>query len=112
MPTMGAEERGQIARLVHRAKGADVSARAELFERFRQPLRRMVALRLDRRLQGRVDPSDVLQEAFINYSRRIEEYSDTRPEYFFVWLRTLAAQTLIDLHRQHLGTQKREVTQH
>jgi RNA polymerase sigma-70 factor (ECF subfamily) len=52
----------------------------------------------------------VLQEAFINYSRRIEEYADKQPEYFFVWLRTLTAQTLIDLHREHLGMQKRDAT--
>jgi RNA polymerase sigma-70 factor (ECF subfamily) len=110
MPTKN-DDYVQIGRLVLRARGGDTSARIELFERFRLPLHRMVALRLDRRLQGRLDPSDVLQEAFIHYSSRIEECVDKRPEYFFVWLRTLAAQTLVDLHREHLGTQKREVTQ-
>ena len=108
MPTLSAEERGEIERLALQAKGGNVAARAELFAKFRQQLHRLVALRLDRRLQGRLDPSDVLQEAFINYSRRIGDYADEQPEYFFVWLRTLTVQTLIDLHRMHLGTQKRD----
>ncbi len=105
------EDWHQIERLVRAAQDGNADARTELFERFRLPLHRMVTLRLDRRLQGRLDPSDVIQDAFLNYSKRISEYTDRRPEYFFVWLRTIAAQTLIDLHREHLGTQKREATQ-
>lgn len=104
-------EWSQVERLVRAAQDGNLQARTELFERFRSPLHRMVTLRLDRRLQGRVDPSDVLQEAFLNYSRRISEYADHRPDYFFVWLRTVAVQTLIDLHREHLGAQKREADQ-
>ena len=102
---------GRIAKLVAEARTGSIEAQTELFERFRQPLQRMVTLRLDRRLQGRLDPSDVLQDAFLNYSRRISDYTDARPEYFFVWLRTITAQTLIDAHRHHLGAQKREASQ-
>jgi RNA polymerase sigma-70 factor, ECF subfamily len=80
---------------------------ARLFTEYRGRLRAMVHLRLDRRLQARVDPSDVLQETFIEASRRLEEYVDRHPLPVFIWLRSLTARKLIDLHRRHLGAGKR-----
>ena len=56
--------------LLGRARAGDAQARADLFARCRDRLRRMVRLRLDRRLQGRLDPSDILQESFIDFARR------------------------------------------
>jgi DNA-directed RNA polymerase specialized sigma24 family protein len=67
----------------------------------------MVRLRMDRRLQGRLDPSDVLQEAYLDFARRLGDYCRQRPAPFYLWLRSLTGQKLIDLHRRHLGTQMR-----
>jgi RNA polymerase sigma-70 factor, ECF subfamily len=69
----------------------------------------MVALRLDRRLQGRVDPSDIIQEAYVDVARRLPEYSKNPAMPFFLWLRFLAAQRLVDEHRRHLGAAARDV---
>jgi RNA polymerase sigma-70 factor (ECF subfamily) len=90
------------------APPADVESLTALFVRHRDRLRRMVRLRLDRRLLGRVDPSDVLQEAYLDIARRAEDYlaNPTMPP--FLWLRFLTAQKLMVLHRQHLGFQLRD----
>jgi RNA polymerase sigma-70 factor (ECF subfamily) len=69
----------------------------------------MVALRLDERLRGRVDPSDVIQEAFLEATARQQEYDrDPDPMPPFLWLRFLALQRLQIAHRQHLGTRARD----
>ena len=82
-----------------------------LFTRSRERLRRMVQLRLDRRLQGRVDPSDVLQDAFLDVTRRAPEYlaNPSMPPY--LWLRFLTEQRLVALHRHHLKAKIREAGQ-
>ena len=77
--------------------------------RSRDRLRRMVALRLDRRLQGRVDPSDIIQEAYIDASARLAEYARQPDMPFFLWLRFLTGQRLLRVHRQHLGAEMRDV---
>jgi RNA polymerase sigma-70 factor (ECF subfamily) len=75
----------------------------------RDRLRRMIDLRLDRRLRGRVDPSDVIQEAYLEAARRMPEYlRDPKPMPLFLWLRFLANQTLQLVHRKHLGVQSRD----
>ena len=74
----------------------------------RARLRRMVALRLDRRLQGRVDPSDVIQESTIDAARRLGEYARNPVMPFFLWLRFLTGQRLMEQHRRHLGAQARD----
>jgi RNA polymerase sigma-70 factor (ECF subfamily) len=79
-----------------------------LLERHRARLRRMVALRLDRRLQGRVDASDVIQEAFLEASARLPEYLRQPDMPFFLWLRFLTGQKMLELHRHHLGAQIRD----
>jgi RNA polymerase sigma-70 factor (ECF subfamily) len=97
--------------LLGRARAGDAQARADLFARCRDRLRRMVRLRLDRRLQGRVDPSDVLQDAYLDYARRFHEWVERPALPFFLWLRLLTGQKLVDLHRRHLGTQMRDAGQ-
>jgi RNA polymerase sigma-70 factor (ECF subfamily) len=82
----------------------------ELFQRSRDRLRRMVEFRMDRRLQGRIDASDVLQEAFLEASQRFEEYRRNPLMPVFLWLRFLVAQRLITLHRRHLGVQARDAS--
>ncbi len=80
----------------------------ELFAEHRDRLRRMVRLRLDRRLNGRVDASDVIQEAYIDAVRRFEDYRSNPEVSAFVWLRYLTTQKLAQLHRHHLGVQGRD----
>ena len=77
----------------------------------RERLRRMVHLRLDRRVAGRVDASDVLQETFLDASRQLDQYLVDRPMSLFLWLRFLTGQRLMAIHRQHLGAQKRDARQ-
>ncbi len=97
--------------LLRRAKAGDAAALGLLFAHYRDRLRKMVRLRLDRRLARRLDASDVLQEAFLDVSRRFPEYAAAPAVPFYVWLRALTGQRLIDVHRQHLGAKMRDAGQ-
>jgi RNA polymerase sigma-70 factor, ECF subfamily len=99
------------ADLLLRAKAGDSKAQAQLFGHYRDRLRKLVRLRLDRRVVGRVDPSDVLQDAYLDMARRFGEYAAAPGVPFYLWLRALAGQRLIDLHRRHLGAQMRDAGQ-
>src|SRR6516225_1659443 len=90
-----------------RQSGADSQVLGRIWNQYRDRLRRVVRLRLDRRLQGRTDPSDVLQEAFLDFQSRAAEYAENPDMPFFLWLRFLTGQRLQLVHRQHLGTQMR-----
>jgi RNA polymerase sigma-70 factor (ECF subfamily) len=94
-----------------RLRDGDEQALAELFSLHRERLRRMVEFRLDRRLQGRVDASDILQEAYIDALQRVHHYTEKLEMPPFVWLRQITTQRLIDVHRRHLDAQKRDARQ-
>jgi RNA polymerase sigma-70 factor (ECF subfamily) len=79
-----------------------------LFGQHRERLRLMVRLRMDRRLQGRVDASDVLQEAYVEALERFPDFLQDRPMPFFLWLRFITEQRLQIVHRRHLGTKARD----
>ena len=102
---------GDTDDLIRRVSAGDRGALADLFARHRDRLRRMVRLRLDRRLQGRLDPSDVLQEAQIDVLRRAGEYAANPTLPPFLWLRLITGQRLSALHRRHLGAQMRDAGQ-
>jgi RNA polymerase sigma-70 factor (ECF subfamily) len=70
----------------------------------------MVRLRLDRRLQGRVDPSDVLQEAYLDLAKELPRYAENPSMPFFLWLRLVTGQRLMRIHRQHLGAGMRDAS--
>jgi RNA polymerase sigma-70 factor (ECF subfamily) len=93
--------------LLGRLQEGDLTALGELFSVHRERLWRMVNFRLDQRLRGRVDADDVLQEAYLDAAQRIGHYLNNPAMSFFVWLRQIVLQTMIDLHRQHLGAQMR-----
>ena len=98
--------------LLRSALAGDESALAALFDGYRGQLRRMIRLRLDRRLSGRVDSSDVLQEAYLDVRKRLDEYArDPAAMPFHLWLRLVAGQRLTDVHRFHLGAQMRDAGQ-
>jgi RNA polymerase sigma-70 factor (ECF subfamily) len=94
--------------LLERAGRGEKEAVGELFERHRERLRRMVVLRMDRRLQGRLDASDVLQEAFVEFARSVADYARNPETPVLVWLRLLTGRKLQALHRRHLGTKVRD----
>lgn len=100
-----------VEELVGRVREGDARALAALFAGYRSRLRLMVRLRLDRRLQGRVDPSDVLQDAFLDITQRLSEYVAQPEMPFYLWLRLLTGQRLLALHRRHLGAQMRDAGQ-
>jgi RNA polymerase sigma-70 factor (ECF subfamily) len=101
-------EDGETAALIDEAVRGDQQALAALLSRHRKRLRSMVALRLDRRLQGRLDPSDIIQEACLDATRRLTEYQRSPTMPFFLWLRFLVGQRLLDEHRRHLGAASRD----
>jgi RNA polymerase sigma-70 factor, ECF subfamily len=108
MGTAMMKDSGDTILLLRQGAAGDQNALVELWDRHRERLKRMVRLRLDRRLQGRLDPSDVLQEAFLDFARRAGEFAENPEVSFFLWLRTLAGQRLQMLHRQHLGAKMRD----
>jgi RNA polymerase sigma-70 factor (ECF subfamily) len=94
--------------LLARAKSGDAEALAALFNHYRDRLQRLVQLRLDRRLSGRVDPSDVLQEAYLEVHKRFAEHDRDPGLPFYLWLRLVTGQKLTDFHRHHLGMKMRD----
>ena len=95
--------------LIRRAQGGDDSAMQELLTMYRDRLRRMVGTRLDPRLTARVDPSDIVQDALLEASRKLPDYLSTRPISFYPWLRQIAWEQLVHVHVRHLEVQKRSV---
>jgi RNA polymerase sigma-70 factor (ECF subfamily) len=98
----------EIHALLQQAAAGDQAAWGALLERHRPQLRRMVELRLDPRLQGRLDASDVVQEAYLTASVQLADYLRKPAIAFPIWLRLVTGQRLQVLHRQHLGTKARD----
>lgn len=88
-------------------RGAD--AAAAMFEQERERLQRFVMHRMDPRLQGRLDLDDVMQEAQLVVVKRVRDFVANPAVPFYVWMRSLTGQVLIDLHRKHLRLQVRNV---
>jgi RNA polymerase sigma-70 factor, ECF subfamily len=102
------EETGEYDERLRLAAAGDGESWDSLVGTSRHRLRRMVAIRLDHRIQGRVDPSDVIQDAYLEAWRDLGSYLN-RPEIpFFLWVRGIAGNKLRELHRHHLGTQMRD----
>lgn len=87
----------------------DSKALGALFARHRDRLFRMVRFRIDARLQGRLDPDDLLQDAYLDAVRRLNHYAKVPEMAPFLWLRHIVKQTMIDFHRRHLEAQRRDV---
>ena len=101
----------EIDALLVRLRQGDQKALGELYSRYREHLRRMVVLRLDHRLGGRVSPSDVLQEGYIDALRRVDHYFAKPDMPFPGWLRLVVGQRLVEIHRHHLGAKVRAAGQ-
>ena len=98
------------------AEGGDQSALADVFERERPRLERMVELRLHPRVRGRLGAQDILQDTFLEASRRFDDFLARRPfATIFLWLRFLAMQRVHQEHRRHFGPHRdvaREIALH
>ena len=98
----------ELVRMVDRVREGDRSALAALFDAYRERLHRMVDLRLDSRLRPRLDPADVVQDAFLDASRRLDDYRRDPKLSPFLWLRLIVGERLTNVHRHHLGTRMRD----
>ncbi len=105
---MTRDSNSAVEALDQRLRGGDSQALAELFSRERERLWRIIHFRLAEPLRGRLDPDDVLQEAFLAANQRLKHYADSPATSPFIWLRMIVNQTLVDLHREHLGAQRRD----
>jgi len=108
--TRSSDSPSEAARQLDRLRSGEKSALGELFTSHRDRLRRMVALRMDWRLQARVDASDVLQESFLDAAARLAGYLREPKVPVFLWLRLIVGEQLINLHRHHLGTRMRDAS--
>jgi RNA polymerase sigma-70 factor (ECF subfamily) len=97
--------------LVEKLRAGDRQALTDLFQRHRDRLRRMVELRMDPRLQGRVDASDVLQDAFLDTVARADHYVQNPDLPAFLWLRLIVRERLAIYQRRHLGAKMRAAGQ-
>jgi RNA polymerase sigma-70 factor (ECF subfamily) len=107
---MTAAGQNETDQLLERAGRGDPAARQLLLARHRDRLHRMVALRLDRRLAARVDPSDIVQESLAEAHRHLAEYLRDRPLPFYAWLRQFAWGRVAKLYEHHVRAQRRSVT--
>jgi RNA polymerase sigma-70 factor (ECF subfamily) len=95
--------------LLDRAAAGDGAAWGALLIADQERLTRMVAFRMDPRLRGRIDASDVVQEAFVEASAHREEFFRAATVPLFLWLRGVVSNKLLEVHRHHLGTHMRDV---
>jgi RNA polymerase sigma-70 factor (ECF subfamily) len=109
MPASIWPDSDETRRLLQGADKGDPVAVGRLLDRHRAALRRMVAARLDRELAGRVDPSDVVQNVLVEAHRRLPEYLRDPRLPFQSWLRALARDDVIDMHRRHRRASCRSV---
>ena len=91
------------------ARQGDDGAVNRLLERHRRALRRMVQLRLDQKIQGRIDVSDIVQDVLVEANRRLPQYLENPVMSFHLWVRQIAKDRIIDAHRRHRGSAKRSV---
>jgi len=104
-----ADESPQTSEWLTRVGAGQEGALAELFDHYRPRLRQMIRLRLDPRVAARLDPSDVLQEVYLDVAGQVRSYLARPSVAFYVWLRGLAWERLVKLHRRHLGAACRAV---
>ena len=99
----------ETLKLLHNAGGGNPSAVNQLLERHRESLRRMISLRMDRQIARRVDASDIVQDVLLEANDRLPVYLADPRMPFHLWLRHLARDRIIEMHRQHRGAQRRSL---
>ena len=99
----------QTQELLRSAVEGDDFAVNQLLNRHRDAVRKMVHMRMDRAVAARVDASDVVQDVMLEANQRLSDYIQNPCMPFHLWLRQLAKDRLIDMHRRHRGAQRRSV---
>ena len=92
--------------LLRQAGQGSQKAVNQLFERFRPRLRHMLRVRLDSRLLAHLDSSDVIQETLVDAHNRLPKYLAHRAVPIYPWLRQIAWERLVDMHRHHIAADK------
>ena len=95
--------------LIAQVKGGNSAAINSLMDRHRDSLRQMVRMRLDKKIQNRMDVSDVVQDVLVEANRRLNRYLEDPSMPFHLWLRQIAKDRIIDAHRRHRASAKRSV---
>jgi RNA polymerase sigma-70 factor (ECF subfamily) len=103
MGAMMTNDESETDRLLQRAAAGDAAGWGELLARNEARLRRMIAFRLDQRLQGRIDASDVLQEVYLEAFTNLSSYRREAAVPFFLWLRGITGNKLLELQRSRIG---------
>lgn len=96
-------------KLLQSARGGNREALGRLLELYRNYLRLLARLQVGRRLQGKADPSDLVQEAFLAAQRGFPQFRGTSETELIDWLRQILASKILDLARRYLGTRRRDV---
>src|SRR5580704_6663725 len=97
--------------LLGRARAGDDDARGRLLEAYRGYLTFLARAQLGRRLQGKVDPSDLVQEAFLEAHRDFRQCSGQTEAELLAWLRRVLATSLAAQVRCFRGTKRRDPRQ-
>jgi RNA polymerase sigma-70 factor (ECF subfamily) len=95
--------------LLQAARAGDRPALGRLLELYRNYLRLLARLQVGRRLRGKADPSDLVQEAFLAAQRTFAQFRGSSEAELVDWLRQILASKLVDLARRYLGTGQRDV---
>jgi RNA polymerase sigma-70 factor, ECF subfamily len=108
LSSMNSPDVADESALLVRAGAGDMDAWGAVLAQHHQRLQNLVSFRLDQRLRGRVDPADVMQEAFIAATQRRTEFFEQSTQSLFLWLRWMVGNALLELHRHHFGAQMRD----
>ncbi|MEM0925987.1 MAG: sigma-70 family RNA polymerase sigma factor [Planctomycetota bacterium] len=96
-------------RLLESAIGGDADSLNQLLRKYQSRLKNMIAVRMNPRLQSRVDASDIVQDALLEAATRLDGYSSSLQVPFYPWLRQIAMQRMIDVTRKHLAADARDI---
>src|SRR5262245_46831970 len=110
MGTMSSPNTDETDHLLRRAVAGDEASWRALLGRHEKRLRRLIALRMDHRVQGRIDAEDVVQEVHLAAWGHLGDYLREPKMPFFLWLRGIAGNKLKELHRHHLGVRMRDAS--
>src|ERR1700733_5983958 len=102
-------EQPNTEELLRQAQAGEAAAVEQLLTSHREPLRRMIGLRLDPALAARVDASDVVQDVLLEAHKRLQDYLRNPAMPFHLWLRHIAKDHVIDAHRRHRQAQRRSL---
>lgn len=102
-------EKDETLELLEKARQGNDEAVNQLIDRHRNALRHLIRMRLDRKIQRRIDVSDVVQDVLIEANRRLKAYLENPAMPFHLWIRHIARDRIIDAHRRHRVSAKRSV---